>query len=464
MLPSMKCFAQRCWLAWLLLIALAGSAKDMLAWQTDRDRVTADLHSVELLRVLEGVAKATGWHVFIESNLNANVSVKFSELSSGDALHRLLGDLNYAFVPQTSGHAHLFVFRTARANATLAVHPGDLAAAPKNAAKIIPNELIVRLKPGANIDDLAKKLGAKVLGKIDGLNAYRLQFSDEAAADAARVQLAGSPDVASVENNFVLDPPPPVAKLDASSGLPAPVQLKLNPPGDNGRLIVGLIDTAVRPTGGAYDKFLAGSDSVAGAAAFDPNAPTHGPSMFQDILRGIANTAGGASSVQVWSVDVYGPNETANTFNVAAGITDAINNGHATLINFSGGGTGDSPILHDVIQQATQNGIPVFAAAGNNASAQPFYPAAYPEVISVTAGTQGQLASYANYADYIKLEVPGTAVVYFGSQAYLVTGTSTSSAISAGLAAGVADSKHVSPTTAVGALLNTGSLQFKPVK
>ncbi len=463
MFLPMRLLVQRAAIALFLLAAISGRAKDVLTWQTDRDRVTADIQSVELQRVLEGVAKLTGWHVFIESNLNANVSVKFQELPSGDALHRLLGELNYAFVPQTNGQARLFVFRTARANATVAIRPGALSASKETAAQKIPNELIVRLKPGANIDDLAKKLGAKVLGKIDGLNAYRLQFPDEVAADAARAQLAGSTDVASVENNYFMEPSPLVAKLDSTSGVPPPVQLKLNPPGDTGRVIVGLPDTAVQPLGKELDQFLYKSISVAGDAHPDPAAPSHGTSMFQDILRGVANTAGGSSSVQVLSVDVYGPDVTANSFNVAAGIAAAVNNG-ASIINLSLGSESDSQILHDIIAQAAQKGIPVFAAAGNNATARPFYPAAYSEVISVTAGNQGQLAPYANYADYIKLMVPGSAVVYYNSQPYLVSGTSTSSAITAGLAAGVADSKKVTASTAAGALLSTGSLQFKPAR
>ncbi len=461
MFPAMRFFVRCSLILWLLLATISLPAKDVLTWQTDRDRVTADIQATDLFRVLEGVAKVTGWNVFVESNLNANVSVKFTELSSGDALRRLLGDLNYAFVPQTNGHARLFVFRTVRANATLVVRPGDLAGARENLARKIPNELVVRLKPGANIDEIARRFGAKVLGKIDGLNAYRLQFADEAAADAARAQLSASPDVASVENNFVVDQPPLPQKLDLA-GAPGPVSLKLDPPSSEAcRVIVGLIDTAVKPSGGVFDKFLLKSLSVAGDANFDPAAPTHGPSMLQNIVLGASSTSKGSSSMQVLSVDVYGPNETANTFNVAAGIAAAINNG-ANIINLSLGSPGDSQLLHDIIQQVKQKGIPVFAAAGNNASPQPFYPAAYPEVISVTAGRNGQLAPYANFADYIKLEVPGSAVVYFNNNAYVVNGTSTASALSSGLAAGAAAANCIGTGAAANGLLNTSALQFKP--
>ena len=460
----MKVLIQRGLFALLLLTMFSVRAADTLTWQTQQDRVTADIQSTELLRVLEGVAKLTGWHVFIESNITTTVSVKFKDRPAGDALRFLLGDLNYALVPQTNGSPHLFVFRTARANATIMVQPGDINPGKKLEVTKIPNELIVRLKPGANIDELAKRLGAKVLGKIAGLNAYRLQFPDEAAANAALAQLSGNPDVASVENNYRMEQPPLVTKIEnGGSGLPSPVQLQLNPPGENGRVTVGLVDTAVQPQGNNLDQFLAKSISIAGQANLDSSVPSHGTSMFQNVLQGVANSAGGSSAVQVISVDVYGPDATANSFNVAAGIAAAVNSG-ANIINLSLGSGSDSQVLQDIIQQAIAKGIPVFAAAGNTPTPTPFYPAAIPGVISVTAGSNGKLAPYANFANYDKLMVPGSAVVYFNNQPYLVTGTSTSSAISSGLAAGVADSKHLSPTTAAGALLNTSSLQFKPTK
>ena len=165
------------------------------------------------------------------------VSAKFDRLPPGEALHLLLRDLNFALVPATNASPKLFVFRTTMQNATQSVRPAHPAASASK-GKLIPNELIVRLKPGAKIDDLAKLLGAKVTGRIDSLNAYRLQFEDQAAADAARQQLACNPDVASVDSNYSIDRPPAPAGAQGSN-LPPPPQLQLKPPPSDGRIIVG---------------------------------------------------------------------------------------------------------------------------------------------------------------------------------------------------------------------------------
>ena len=426
-------------LAIALLAAAPVWAADTLNWETNRNRVSADIQSGKLIPMLEQIASVTGWHVFVEPNTGRSVSAKFNNLPPGEALHLLLGDLSFALVPETNASPKLFVFRTTMKNATQLVRPVNDADA-RASGKVIPNELIVRLKPGAKIDELARTLGAKVIGRIDSLNAYRLQFQDQAAADTARQQLASNSDVASVDSNFSIDRP--AAPIGAqSSNLPPPPQLQLKPPPSDGRVIVGLVDTAVQPLGNGLDSFLLKAISVAGDAQLDPNNPSHGTSMAETILRSIATMTKGSSSVQILPVDVYGPNASTSTFDVANGIAQAVNNG-ATLVNLSLGSNGESPFLHSVIQDASSKNIAFIGAAGNQPVTTPFYPAAYPEVLAVTAIDQGQLASYANRGSFVSLGAPGTSVVYFDKQPYYVTGTSASAAFTSGIAAGYMDSTH----------------------
>ena len=295
------------------------------------------------------------------------------------------------------------------------------------------------MKPGSkiNIDDLARLLGAKVIGRIDGLHAYRLQFENEAAAQAARDTLSANPDVAQVDFNFPVERPAPADQLLASSS--PPIQLKPKAPGDTGRLIVGLIDTPVQPLGGGLDAFLLPSIAVAGESQPNSGLPTHGTSMAETILRSLAAMGNGGSSAQILPVDVYGKSPTSTTFDVAYGIYQAVNAG-ANPINLSLGSSGDSTFLHNVIQSAYQQGVLFFAAAGNEPVTTPTYPAAYPEVVAVTAGDrQGQIASYANRGSFVDIVAPGSSIVYFNGQAYYVSGTSAATAYATGMAAGRAE-------------------------
>jgi hypothetical protein len=418
------------------LVPLPASATDTLRWQTNQARVSADIKTWELTKLLEQVASVTGWKVFLEPGTAHTVSAKFKDLPPGDALHLLLGDLNFALVPQTNTNSRLFVFRTTMKSATQLIQPAKLAEAH---AKPITNELIVRLKPGAKIDELARSLGAKVVGRIDGINAYRLQFSDEAATETARDQLSSSSDVASVENNFSIDRPMEPRQLQSSS-LPPP-SLQLKPPPDTGRIIVGLVDTAVQPLGNDLDKFLLKPVSVAGEAQLDPNSPSHGTAMAETILRSLEAMTKGNTSVQILPVDVYGPNATTSTFDVANGIVSAVNGG-ARVINLSLGSDGDSPILRDLIKDVSSKNVDLFAAKGNQPVTTAFFPAAYEGVTAVTALDQGQIAPYANRADIPAVGAPGTSVIYYNNQPYYVTGTSVSSAYVSGMAGGYMDATH----------------------
>jgi hypothetical protein len=159
--------------------------------------------------------------------------------------------------------------------------------------------------------------------------------------------------------------------------------------------------------------------------------------MAETILNTLAKSpdAANGTPVRILPVDVYGGSETTTTFEIAQGIQAAVNGG-ATIINLSLGGTADSPLLHGLITAAHDQGILFLAAAGNEPVTTLTYPAAYPEVIPLTAVLpDGTLASYANRGSFVTDGAPGTSVVAFQGQAYLVVGTSVSTANGSALAA-----------------------------
>ena len=183
--------------------------------------------------------------------------------------------------------------------------------------------------------------------------------------------------------------------------------------------------------------------------------------MAETILRSLAAMTKGSSSVQILPVDVYGPNPTTSTFDVANGIATAVNAG-ANPINLSLGSDGDSAFLHSVIQDASSKNILLIGAAGNTPVTTPFYPAAYPEVMAVTAIDQGQLASYANRGSFVSLGAPGTSIVYFNNQPWYVQGTSASAAFTSGIAAGYMDTTHNSVSQAQAFLRSNFGVKITP--
>ena len=113
-----------------LLTAVPARAADTLNWETNRNRVSADIKSGKLLPLLEQIAAVTRWHVFVEPDTTHTVSAKFSNLPPGEALRLLLGDLNFALVPETNASPKLVVFRTVMKNATQIVRPVERRRGP----------------------------------------------------------------------------------------------------------------------------------------------------------------------------------------------------------------------------------------------------------------------------------------------------------------------------------------------
>lgn len=83
----------------------------------------------------------------------------------------------------------------------------------------------------------------------------------------------------------------------------------------------------------------------------------------------------------------------------------------ADVISMSWGLYDDVATLKSLIQQAALQGIVLVAAAGNEGDQGLFYPAAYPEVISVGATDQNDVkASFSNYGTTIDVMAPGVGI------------------------------------------------------
>ncbi|MFH0905602.1 MAG: S8 family serine peptidase [bacterium] len=117
---------------------------------------------------------------------------------------------------------------------------------------------------------------------------------------------------------------------------------------------------------------------------------------------------------------------------VAQAMRYAVDNG-AQVINMSFGSDVSSAVLASAADYVISRGVPMIAAVGNKSSSQVYYPAAYPQVVAVTAVDQNnQHPNFANTGSAIDISAPGTNIVMAGptaSGAYVVgDGTSFAAA------------------------------------
>ena len=139
--------------------------------------------------------------------------------------------------------------------------------------------------------------------------------------------------------------------------------------------------------------------------------------------EGIAGMTWNGKILPVKALDQTGA---GTTYSVAQGIIWATDNG-AKVINMSLGNYADAQFLHEAIKYAYDRDVVLVAATGNDNTERPGYPAAYPEVLSVSATDYNlRKASFSNYGDYVDVMAPGESIAstYPDNQYAALSGTS----------------------------------------
>jgi len=181
---------------------------------------------------------------------------------------------------------------------------------------------------------------------------------------------------------------------------------------------VAVVDSGVDANPQFGDRVILGPDLVAGTKkGIPPGADCvgHGTAVASIIaaapMRGISFT-GVAPAARILSVKISGT-DTFPTSATPRGIMDAVQFG-ADVINLSLSTPDDVPALRQAVAYALSHNVVVVAAAGNDIPQNgtgPFYPAAYPGVLSVGAAAPGgALAPFSDRRTPVGVIAPGVNV------------------------------------------------------
>jgi len=177
-------------------------------------------------------------------------------------------------------------------------------------------------------------------------------------------------------------------------------------------VMIAVIDTAIEA---AHPELVGTIAGIFDAVADGPSpAEPHGTEIA-GILVAHAALTGVAPAAKVLSVRAFrgGKKSPAQStsLQLLKGINWAFASG-AKIMNMSFTGPRD-PLLERIIKEAAGKGVIFIAAAGNNGpKGAPVYPAAYPEVIAVTATDEkDKLYVKANRGDYISIAAPGVDII-----------------------------------------------------
>jgi len=182
-------------------------------------------------------------------------------------------------------------------------------------------------------------------------------------------------------------------------------------------------DLAANISGG-YD-FVSNISIAGDGDGYDPNPEDvggnfHGSHVAGTVAAVEGNDVGGvgvAFNAKIMPLRVLGIDGSGNDADTAQAIlyaarlandSGSLPNQAADIINLSLGGESFSNSLESAVNAAEAEGVIIIAAAGNENSSSLFYPAAFTNVISVSAvGQTKERAPYSNFGSTISVTAPG---------------------------------------------------------
>jgi subtilase family protein len=205
-------------------------------------------------------------------------------------------------------------------------------------------------------------------------------------------------------------------------------------------VVVAIADSGVDPS----HPDLAGAVGAGHDFVDDDDDATDPPGAHGTAVAGVAaaranNGFGGVGvcfGCHLMPLRVLGLDGIAFNVDTADAIDYAVHHG-AAVVNVSIYGPNSPERLRDAVVRARAAGVLVVAAAGNEGSSDPQYPAAFPEVISVgAAAADGRLTSYSSFGGWLKFAAPECApITAIGGESAIGCATSVSSPLVAGIVA-----------------------------
>jgi thermitase len=175
---------------------------------------------------------------------------------------------------------------------------------------------------------------------------------------------------------------------------------------------IAIVDSGIDLNHPDIGKIVGQRDLVAGdAVANDPYGHgTHVAGIAAALTGNGMGVAGGCPACNLLIARVLDANGNTDAATLAEGIDWSANNG-ADVINLSLDGPANDTV-QVAVNNASAGGTVVVAAAGNQGTTAPRYPAAYSRVIAVSATNENdRLAGFSSRGSWVDLAAPGTNIL-----------------------------------------------------
>lgn len=413
------------------------------------DRLTVQAYQTPLQDILRQMA-AQGIQVSIDPDINPEITAKIANRPVEASLKSILNSIDHIVIWESihdsSGDkpvlAEIQVFKPGQKSKMqpLAISTGfDIARHGEDGPFFVPGEILVRVNNGAHLKaltDAITETGGRIgpVEKHPGL--YRIVFPPDFDVFDIAEQLKDFEGVSVAEPNYAYPLP---RRLRAA--LPKRLQgVKDGHAAVGSQVSVAVLDSGIRADVDLQGRVQASLNAI--DTLMEPDdAHGHGTQMAL-IASGLVAPVGKALSqplrTDVLPIKVFDENGFTTSLSVLESVAFAIEKG-ARVLSLSWGSENKSDVMESIFNEAADRGLTMVAAAGNEATGKPVYPAAYDSVIGVGAlEPDGRQWKKSNFGDSAAVFAPGFATLPVGYQgdpgAY--AGTSIATAYTANLVAG----------------------------
>jgi thermitase len=270
----------------------------------------------------------------------------------------------------------------------------------ESGVKYIRGEIMIGFGKGSSIENLKallRKLNGTVIEAIDPPGIYRIKLNDDMSVEEAMRIAQAHDGVKASEPNLAF--PRIDSKMLPLVGTGQGLNLNLVA----GETAIGVFDSGLDPAYLNYP-FIRGSYD-----AIDPSAeisdPTGHGTLTSLIAAGVITPLGAEvtdKGVPVLSIRTFDENGMTSSDTLMRALNYATSSG-VKIISMSWGTEVDSSFMETAMNFAAKNGMRLYAAAGNEPTGTPVYPAGYDSVIAVGGlnpeGTQWENSNYGSFVE-----------------------------------------------------------------
>jgi thermitase len=378
------------------------------------------------LRKLLGQIAGLGISVRIDPDINPEISASFNGRDLEAGLKSILRSTDHILIWETAKGApdsrpvlvEIQVFKPGEKERMKRIEARSVFAVARRGEKgpfFIKGEILVGIGKGADLDGLTaavERIGGEIFAVSEYPGVYRIRFPDDYDVFSLADQLKKFPGIENAEPNYAYPVTHP-ERVDpvrlTTPGLP-------DIPEDGTGMPVAVLDSGIQMNTNLQARVKAVLNAFdSGAIASD--ALGHGTQMAL-IAAGLVTPAGkdtiAPGSIEVLPIKIFDDNGFTTSLTVLRSVTFAIENG-ARVLSLSWGSETGSAVMESIFKAASEKGLVIVAAAGNEPTGKPVFPAAYDSVIGVGAlNPNGDRWENSNYGEFVSFYAPGFAALPVG--------------------------------------------------